>query len=371
MNRLRICRVLAERPATVTELIEAVGLSQPLVSWHLGQAARGRASSRRAATAARPSTPSSPRRSSSSPPGRRAPSASPARRPPGRPPRERLVRLPDLRARVRGLMTPIAVGLGRPRPHPQRPDADRLRDRDHRRRRRGRPGVAARRPAVRVRRRVRPVRRRARPGDRQGQQGSARSWTPRSTAGARRSSTSGIVVGRDGARHDLAVVLAAAAMALRVHGQLHPRQVREPRLRARHRHGQRRSRPARGPDRHPHRWASSSPGCCAGDRSDGAATAPNVIALELALGLIAVLATITTIQRIVVTCEPGPTARAGLTPQHGAGAREQHQRHDRDPEGTRQEDPRRDRRRRQLREQPRPGPLLLREREATATSSRA
>jgi CDP-diacylglycerol--glycerol-3-phosphate 3-phosphatidyltransferase len=34
---------------------------------------------------------------------------------------------------------------------------------------------------------------------------------------------------------------------------------------------------------------------------EGAATPPNVIALELALGLIAVLATITTIQRIVVT----------------------------------------------------------------------
>jgi DNA-binding transcriptional ArsR family regulator len=37
VNRLRICRVLAERPATVTELIDAVGLSQPLVSWHLGR----------------------------------------------------------------------------------------------------------------------------------------------------------------------------------------------------------------------------------------------------------------------------------------------------------------------------------------------
>jgi phosphatidylglycerophosphate synthase len=35
--------------------------------------------------------------------------------------------------------------------------------------------------------------------------------------------------------------------------------------------------------------------------ADGTATPPNVIALELALGLIAVLATITTIQRIVVT----------------------------------------------------------------------
>ena len=37
VNRLRICRVLAEGPATVTELIESVGLSQPLVSWHLGK----------------------------------------------------------------------------------------------------------------------------------------------------------------------------------------------------------------------------------------------------------------------------------------------------------------------------------------------
>ena len=30
-------RRLAERDATVTELIEHVGLSQPLVSWHLGR----------------------------------------------------------------------------------------------------------------------------------------------------------------------------------------------------------------------------------------------------------------------------------------------------------------------------------------------
>ncbi len=37
VNRLRICRVLAQGPATVTELIESVGLSQPLVSWHLGK----------------------------------------------------------------------------------------------------------------------------------------------------------------------------------------------------------------------------------------------------------------------------------------------------------------------------------------------
>ena len=37
VNRLRIVRQLADGPATVTELIEGVGLSQPLVSWHLGR----------------------------------------------------------------------------------------------------------------------------------------------------------------------------------------------------------------------------------------------------------------------------------------------------------------------------------------------
>jgi ArsR family transcriptional regulator len=35
VNRLRIVRRLAERDASVTDLIEHVGLSQPLVSWHL------------------------------------------------------------------------------------------------------------------------------------------------------------------------------------------------------------------------------------------------------------------------------------------------------------------------------------------------
>ncbi|HEX8025971.1 MAG TPA: metalloregulator ArsR/SmtB family transcription factor [Candidatus Limnocylindrales bacterium] len=37
VNRLRILRRLAEGDATVSELIEHVGLSQPLVSWHLGR----------------------------------------------------------------------------------------------------------------------------------------------------------------------------------------------------------------------------------------------------------------------------------------------------------------------------------------------
>ena len=37
VNRLRIVRRLAEGDASVTELIEHVGLSQPLVSWHLAR----------------------------------------------------------------------------------------------------------------------------------------------------------------------------------------------------------------------------------------------------------------------------------------------------------------------------------------------
>ena len=37
VNRLRIVQRLAHGEATVSELIEQVGLSQPLVSWHLGR----------------------------------------------------------------------------------------------------------------------------------------------------------------------------------------------------------------------------------------------------------------------------------------------------------------------------------------------
>ncbi len=37
VNRLRIVRRLARGEASVSELIEHVGLSQPLVSWHLGR----------------------------------------------------------------------------------------------------------------------------------------------------------------------------------------------------------------------------------------------------------------------------------------------------------------------------------------------
>ncbi len=37
MNRLRIVRRLAQRDASVTDLIGEIGLSQPLVSWHIGR----------------------------------------------------------------------------------------------------------------------------------------------------------------------------------------------------------------------------------------------------------------------------------------------------------------------------------------------
>lgn len=37
VNRLRIVQRLAQGEASVSELIERVGLSQPLVSWHLGR----------------------------------------------------------------------------------------------------------------------------------------------------------------------------------------------------------------------------------------------------------------------------------------------------------------------------------------------
>ncbi|HEX8940116.1 MAG TPA: metalloregulator ArsR/SmtB family transcription factor [Candidatus Limnocylindrales bacterium] len=37
VNRLRMVQRLAAGPATVTDLIEEVGLSQPLVSWHLAR----------------------------------------------------------------------------------------------------------------------------------------------------------------------------------------------------------------------------------------------------------------------------------------------------------------------------------------------
>jgi ArsR family transcriptional regulator len=37
VNRLRIVQRLADGDASVTDLIEEIGLSQPLVSWHIGR----------------------------------------------------------------------------------------------------------------------------------------------------------------------------------------------------------------------------------------------------------------------------------------------------------------------------------------------
>jgi DNA-binding transcriptional ArsR family regulator len=37
VNRLRIVRVLAGAESTVADLVKEVGLSQPLVSWHIGR----------------------------------------------------------------------------------------------------------------------------------------------------------------------------------------------------------------------------------------------------------------------------------------------------------------------------------------------
>jgi DNA-binding transcriptional ArsR family regulator len=49
VNRLRIVQQLAESDATVADLVEQVGLSQPLVSWHVGRLrAAGLVSTRRA-----------------------------------------------------------------------------------------------------------------------------------------------------------------------------------------------------------------------------------------------------------------------------------------------------------------------------------
>ena len=49
VNRLRIVRCLAAADATVADLVAQVGLSQPLVSWHVGRLrAAGLVATRRA-----------------------------------------------------------------------------------------------------------------------------------------------------------------------------------------------------------------------------------------------------------------------------------------------------------------------------------
>ena len=114
--------------------------------------------------------------------------------------------------------------------------------------------------------------------------------------------------------YELPVLLTGAAMVVRVHGQLRTGQVREPRLRAGDGHGQRRARPPRDPYRHPHPRVDR----CRHRRHPGAMTASGlidsplgVLILDAALGLIAVLATITVIQRIVATINQASTQEQG------------------------------------------------------------
>jgi ArsR family transcriptional regulator, arsenate/arsenite/antimonite-responsive transcriptional repressor len=40
-NRLEICRLLARRPATISDLVDELGLSQPLVSHHVKRLREG------------------------------------------------------------------------------------------------------------------------------------------------------------------------------------------------------------------------------------------------------------------------------------------------------------------------------------------
>ncbi len=111
-NRLRIVRRLSDGPATVTELIEHVGLSQPLVSWHLGKLREvGLVTSRRQGRETVHTIVPEAFESFASRQAR-ALGLTTGARGAGRLVSGSLVS-PETRARVRGLMTPIAVGLGR------------------------------------------------------------------------------------------------------------------------------------------------------------------------------------------------------------------------------------------------------------------
>ena len=159
------------------------------------------------------------------------------RRPRARHPRRREADRPTMtisnesRGRIKKVFEPIALGMGRLGLTPERADPHRLRD--HRRRRdpasaprRGSSAASSSSSAASstcstARSPGRPAR----------SAGSARSWTRSSTAGARRSSTSASHRRRcRRERRRRSPVLAAAADGRGVHGQLHPREVRGPRL---------------------------------------------------------------------------------------------------------------------------------------------
>ena len=113
MNRLRIVRRLAQGEATVTELIDHVGLSQPLVSWHLG---RLRLAGPRRDAARRPGD-RDPARAGGLGSLRDLRTAGPRAHGGHADPERGLVSgsivTPELRARVRGLAQPIARSFGR------------------------------------------------------------------------------------------------------------------------------------------------------------------------------------------------------------------------------------------------------------------
>ena len=159
----------------------------------------------------------------------------------------------------------------------------------------------------------------------------------------------GIAWGCVNAGFDLGAVLSAAALASAFMVSYARAKSESLGFTPGHRHGRRRPRAARGPHRDPH--GRPDPGRHARRRR-----APQNAGSPITLGLITVLATITVIQRILHVLRQ-PIPEETTVSSNGT----QRRRHERPQAG--QEDPRRDRRRRQLREQPRPGPLLLRERQ--------
>ena len=229
VNRLRIVRRLADGDATVTELIDHVGLSQPLVSWHLARL-RAAGSSRPGARVARPSAACARRPSTSSPRANAPPSGSPAS------PDDHLATTPA--TRIKKVFEPIALGMGRLGLTPNGLTLIGF-------------GITvvgallARRPAWLIGGLVVFV-----GGVFDMFDGTlARATGKVSPLGAFMDSVFdrwgeaivylGIVVGGARAGSDAVAILAAAATGRRVHGQLHPGQVRGPRLHRRDRHGRR------------------------------------------------------------------------------------------------------------------------------------
>ena len=196
----------------------------------------------------------------------------------------------SFRSRVRAsIERPVAGFFGRSRADAQRPDPDRLRHRGRRARgSRPRRHGSLRGLARCVRRDVRPVRRRSRAGNQQDSKFGAFMDSTFDRAGEAvvyiGIARSALAPHRHGvrcpAKHRLrrrGSRRSARSLPSRhgrlVHGQLHARQVGEPRLQLGHRHGQRRTGTARGADGHPvdrpdRSWAACSVSRAA-NRTDG------------------------------------------------------------------------------------------------------